>query len=873
MISSHRRRAAEHTVSLPSARKPVERKERGGVARKDVTISRTGRRRRWGAVPLCALAAMCAPWPGGGAQAAEAAGAAAKRPSVVSVSRAPGLVRPGKTLRLGVTVANRTKGRTAKASLTVRLSPDGRSGAGTTKIGSARVPALRPGARRRVVVRVRLPRAVPRKRAFRLLVCAGATACRTAPGRVAALAGSSHDVIAAARAVGRLDENRAILYRLMATFRDKRLPKVYRGDGSRTDITEAFADARRRLARMPASVRRQVEPFLLPPPARRAAANRARVADFTTCKVRIADWRNVQAEGVPVRVWWPADMAYEKQAKRIAAAISTDVWPALTALMGKPKDDAHKLCSGTDGSTDIYLQPLASRADGGASQYDASCAPSPGWIVVDPGAPGGVLAHEFMHVLQFAHARSRPCERWTYLDDATATWAEDHVYPRGQSEHASAFLELLRDPLTVFGYGDGYPGWVFFKAVTAGEGSAAPVAALYAKAKDLPPLRALDAALPGGLAKQWPAFARYGWNRRLDSALKDSFFSWDALSTAPKAPRQALALPKGQDNLRRPVGVTLMGLGRQYTVWDLSDTTARRVRFADPSATGVDPGLHADAFVKTADGKWTHEDWTGVGEREYCRDQAAEDVREVVLIHSTSTLAPEQDVTKNIVRTDRPAIELEKRCGEPGRYKVLSVNFETHTEGSQDQSYCGSVSGTVDFKGQRTTEYVDEENALLPDDAGGSPTGQIAAPVPARWVSQLRGCTRPEPKFQPVACSTTREDTPRPDGTWKIGFSIEAESLDAPTAKIRWWVDSPSVGYIDSDDSVCNVGEFWNHFEREELAQTIPMSRLTSSAPVTLTFAGGPRHWGADSLGQAATLSKTWRYEITFQRIDEKEAR
>lgn len=816
----------------------------------------------------------------------DAVAGAGPQPVVTSVPRAPGAVRPGQRVRLRVRIGNRARSGTARSRVVILRSTDAKASADDAVLVASRPAAVRARGGRWVVLATRVPVDLAPRKPSRLIACVrhrkGPSwtpprhACRTLPGALAVFTGSSHDVIDGARDLGLLNSDRALVYKLMATLRQPGLPAVFRGDGGRTDATAAMAEARRRLPRMSPALRRKLRPLLLPPMYRRAAAARkartprAKAAAFDPCKARVSEWRSVKATGIPVRVWWHGDRRDERDARRIAGALEREIWPKLTSLLGKPLSDAHKLCSGVDAAVDVYLEPLGSTRDGAASTFGTSCGRSPSWVLLHPRAPGGVIAHEFMHVLQFAHARSAPCEDWSYLNDATATWAEDYVYPHGQTEHHRPYLELLADPHVVFGYGDGYPGWVFFKSVTQAAKSPSSIATLYALAANNRPLAALDGALPGGLSKQWPLFARTGWNRPLPSALVESFFSWDRLPLAPPGARRAAALPEGQDTLRSSVDVAMPGLGRQYVDVDLGDPRARRVTFVDPSAQGIDPGLHADAFIRTADGSWRHEDWTGLAEKQFCRDEAGQDVRQVILIHSTTTLPSAQSPGRNVVATDRPAIELEKRCGEPGRYKVLSASFTTRTEGSQTGSQiCSSVSGTEDFSGSVVTEYLSPSNALVQEDGESSAHGEIGVPVPAKWRTTLNGCTHPPPTYAEQPCSTTREYLPEPDGTWNMGFTIDADALDAPTARIRWWISDPSIGSLLADDRSCNVVEFRSAFEpSSDLDQTVPMSRFTASGPVTLAFSGGPRTWTSDLLGRPASLRMTWDVEITFVRVD-----
>src|SRR6266508_1571207 len=58
------------------------------------------------------------------------------------------------------------------------------------------------------------------------------------------------------------------------------------------------------------------------------------------------------------------------------------------------------------------------------------------------------VAHELMHAYQFAFKISN-CGDFRWFEEATATWAEDYVYPDDQDEHdyAGAFLEHPSRPL------------------------------------------------------------------------------------------------------------------------------------------------------------------------------------------------------------------------------------------------------------------------------------------------------------------------------------------------------------------------------------------------------------------------------------------
>ena len=189
-------------------------------------------------------------------------------------------------------------------------------------------------------------------------------------------------------------------------------------------------------------------------------------------------------------------------------------------------------------------------------------------------------------MLQDTYKRVGDCQRWLYLDDATATWAKDRAYHLDQTEHQDGYDELISDPGLVFGYGDGYPGWSFVFSATQHAGSPGAVRALYELAGlRADPLDALDEAVRGGLGQAWPAFARDAWNRRLlpnalTVVLQLGLVARHAGGRAGRLPPAHEGLGEGE------LPIVLSGLGRQYYDLRFADRNARLITFKDPSAAG-----------------------------------------------------------------------------------------------------------------------------------------------------------------------------------------------------------------------------------------------------------------------------------------------
>jgi hypothetical protein len=201
------------------------------------------------------------------------------------------------------------------------------------------------------------------------------------------------------------------------------------------------------------------------------------------------------------------------------------------------------------------------------------------------------------------------------------------------------------------------------------------VPAFHTAAQSEPPLEALDTAMT--LDDAWPRFARDGWNRLLRPALTESFFNWDSFPVKPDVRKREYALTGNRKTF--PLPIEMLGMGRQYQDIDLSDGRAKLITFLEPGPTEVDPKLRTYAYYKLKDGTWKGEDWTGRDEVEFCRKTT--DVREVVLVHSTTTAPSGTGGADYVAKTDKPKLRLSRTCDPNAEFDVTSVS--------------GSYSGTV----------------------------------------------------------------------------------------------------------------------------------------------------------------------------------
>jgi hypothetical protein len=152
-------------------------------------------------------------------------------------------------------------------------------------------------------------------------------------------------------------------------------------------------------------------------------------------------------------------------------------------------------------------------------------------------------------------------------------------------------------------------------------------------------------------------------------------------------------------------------------------------------------------------------------------------------------------------------------------------------------------------------------------DSRGAIDSNLKIRVPAQFTYDEVGCNT---STDPVStCATAFDRAAGGDGRWSIGFSIEAESKQAQNATLTWWIQDPTVGFIDFGDDVCNVSEIWHPLSLEQQKQTVPLAQFAGKAPFTLQFDGNAQ-FTEDSLGHPATLAYDWTYDMTLQRVDDQ---
>jgi hypothetical protein len=536
----------------------------------------------------------------------------------------------------------------------------------------------------------------------------------------------SFQLIAAARERGEIDDETALVYRVFAVFDDPRLPAPYRGDDSALEADLLLAEVAWQYDTLSPATRAILDPFLLPPSAPGSWLQQQVGIASTTQEARI-EWEIVATANGEARVWaqkrYPGD--YQK-AQAIAAAIDAPVWPSLTTLMGRePLSDVGWPNNGGDGRLDIYLVHI--KAGGLAVPYERTCAPTPSYLLLNSRSPLGsdtspgllqITVHEIMHAIQFTYPVIF-CTEVAWWMEATATWAQFHVYPNAKSTHSAAlgFMKAPEKPLYTYDDGDEQHqyGAHLFPFYLAGRSSPAIIKIIWENMASHESLAAIDQALYGGLQWLWPGFTLANWNRDPVTLYRQ----WDPhlqVGAQPSRGVDAVAL-RGQPQVEYPLDQPVPGLASRYYHFVFSDPMLDWYN-EEVRAVGFDPGewddgaISIQALVKIESQPWRQpQDWSHDYYKAFCRDMRAERIEELIIIVSNG----EWEDRDHVFQPAKPPRLIATNIG-CWRWQG-TVSLDQHSWGtelglfSHDMHY--NIQSEVLFERVRLDEPLDDRYVVL----------------------------------------------------------------------------------------------------------------------------------------------------------------
>jgi hypothetical protein len=362
-----------------------------------------------------------------------------------------------------------------------------------------------------------------------------------------------------------------------------------------------------------------------------------------------ANWKFV--ENTDVRVWWQNEIPNNKEKAQYILSIFPPIKAKLETLVGKTyvsdagvhrfkdKEGVESVWGdGGNGKLDIYIGPLTG-ALALTVAYPPGCSEAPAFMLLRNTMASGkyaeaALAHEYMHVLSFAHAHGRTCSEYEDVDEGIANWAINYVNPANNYEH-DYDRKIIRAGDSAIG--NHYNNWPFFLFLEKNHG-AKTIPAIFNNYQLLSNWEAVNSSIPGGLKKQWPLYNVTQWNQ-IDDLM--DFRDWDNYSKHPlynndfDEIKPIEVKPDAKGNFYVEKEFKIKALANNYFHFKFTDSNIRSVTFEAIPMYEPTRKLRLNVLVKKFAKAWELEDWGKKTEStEVCREIHDEKIEEIIFVFS-----------------------------------------------------------------------------------------------------------------------------------------------------------------------------------------------------------------------------------------------
>jgi hypothetical protein len=260
------------------------------------------------------------------------------------------------------------------------------------------------------------------------------------------------------------------------------------------------------------------------------------------------------------------------------------------------------------------------------------------------------------HAFQDAFSEQGDCagqHGYRWFDEGSATWAASWLFPHGEGDHG-VFDNLLVAPTCASLNSWSYHSFPWSLDLVQHYG-ASVMPAIYAAFGGHDSLHALDAAIPGGLAKAWKQFTLDGWNQDGD---QKPFVQWYGLNTTPGAegcivrsffgtrfsPRDLRPTPldleghHGYRFFQDTAGAG--GLMRKYDVFSVPDGV-KEITVHNHTVGNNRSDLQL--IYQLVDGSWKTRDVSNTRETSFCTSNDDEKIQTLVLAYDDHSLDNHED--------------------------------------------------------------------------------------------------------------------------------------------------------------------------------------------------------------------------------------
>ncbi|MCB0062747.1 MAG: hypothetical protein KDE19_11550, partial [Caldilineaceae bacterium] len=466
---------------------------------------------------------------------------------------------------------------------------------------------------------------------------------------------SSLQLINAALQGGMLTTEQAQIYRVQAVVGDSALPAQYQGTDTGLDGTLTMAETVAAFPTLPATTQQTLQPYLFPPSMATSWLAQQQSAAATIVNSQ-TEWETVTTANGKVKVWYhPATASHGARAVAVAHAVNNTIWPKIVDLLKEPLPDCGANCPTGGGAPTIdiyitntkrpYIQPFT------------CCTGSSGFAVIRPDTSFAQITRLLAQIAIFGYPMAA-LDEYRWLIAATSQYAMDYVYPASNQdpdyparheEHHEApdFLGKQLWPLETVDDRHERGAYLLFYWID----DPSTIADIWANATTPDSLAVVDQQLQDGFRAQWRNFSLDNWNR----PPVDYYRQQDELAFAPEPVDGNVITTPGIDEFV----VDTSHLTAYYLHFQFPNRDLKRIAIFNPIAGAGDPDVALGALMKI-DGTWrAPQDWTQNSHRIFCRDEADQNLEELVLVISDSNW---QD-RDHALHTDNGTIQTSVDCG------------------------------------------------------------------------------------------------------------------------------------------------------------------------------------------------------------------
>lgn len=496
----------------------------------------------------------------------------------------------------------------------------------------------------------------------------------------------------------KIDLDTALIYKVKFLFNDPTLPKEYASANGPFEDAGTFGEIQENWDKLSTETKKTLAPYFLRPDNPESAVSkimndeiqapqitRLQFIDQVRAFDRPLSYKSddtlVTADG-KIKVWYlekketvngreNITKLYYNVAQKIVANLNADgAYAQFVGLLGKTPPTDGTL--GGDAKTDIYLATGAhvhlTDSKGGTPSQGVNV-PDNGtgkssFIIIRENLNDKYLKTTTVHELFHAFQRAFDCwlykTNWWWIE-GTATWSEDMIYPKDNTEQGYVENFIPKPQLSLFENGDNFEyGAYTFPFYLSNTYDRMVITKIFEGcAGNGDPLVSTEKNIEGGFKKNWKEFTLWNYNKKPIENYKNADQSKEFTSdTSQSGNTDMFFLAPGENTFSTK---ELLPLTAQVIETFFSESQGVRKavfknlkNFTSKSAKAA---IKAIIYPKNNGQPYT-EDWTDRESRSFCFDKADENFDKVILVFSDAELKNKIEVSNIQVKTMESCFEI-----------------------------------------------------------------------------------------------------------------------------------------------------------------------------------------------------------------------